>query len=95
VATTTTSHVTFNKRFKEAYGQTPGKAIREARLAKAKEWLATTHLAITRIAGMCDFAEQSKFYNFFKRETGLSPSEFRRQCSRDADTGNRGSRLDQ
>lgn len=78
VSTTTISHVTFNKRFRRAYGQTPGEAIRQAKVAKAKEWLATTHLAVTRIAGMCGFAEGSKFYDFFKRETGLSPSEYRR-----------------
>jgi LacI family transcriptional regulator len=73
------SQKTLNKRFAAVYGHTPGAAIRRVRIEQAKRWLATTNLSIARIAAMCGFDEPSNFNLFFKRETGCTPSEYRRQ----------------
>jgi LacI family transcriptional regulator len=66
-------------RFKDVVGRSPGEGIRRVRMERAKHYLVTTHLTIANIAGLCGYSEQSKFTNFFKRETGVSPSEFRKK----------------
>ncbi|MEX0866606.1 MAG: AraC family transcriptional regulator [Pirellulales bacterium] len=71
------SQKTLNKRFAAVYGRTPGEAIRQIRLERAKPWLTTTELFIGRIAEMCGFEEASNFNLFFKRETSCTPSQFR------------------
>ncbi len=72
------SQKTLNKRFVAVHGETPGAAIRRVRTERAKQWLAATDLSIARIAAMCGFGEPSNFNLFFKRETGCTPSEYRR-----------------
>ena len=72
------SQKTLNKRFAAVYGETPGAAIRRVRTERAKQWLATTDLSVARIATMCGFAEPSNFNLFFNRETGRTPTAYRR-----------------
>ena len=74
---TSLSLPTFNKRFVAKYGVTPGVAIRRVKVARAQYYLRTTGLSITRIADLCGFNQPAKFSNFFKRETGQTPSFFR------------------
>jgi LacI family transcriptional regulator len=76
------SQVTFTRRFREAFGRTPGAEIRHVRLEHAKTLLERTDLPITRIASVCGFAKVSPFNVFFKRETGQAPSEYRASSRR-------------
>ncbi len=76
---TAVSKQTLTSRFHEALGHTPGEEIRRVRLDHAKRYLLTTDLSIAHIAGLCGYNEQNKFGNFFKRQTGATPSRFRRQ----------------
>jgi AraC-like DNA-binding protein len=46
---------------------------------EAKRLLAHTDLPVTLIAESLGFAEATNFIKFFKRETGCTPIEFRRQ----------------
>ncbi len=69
---------TFHKRFAAKYGRTPGAEIRRLRTEQARYYLQTTTLTITRVGQLCGYDQHSKFANFFKRETGLTPSEYRR-----------------
>ncbi len=69
---------TFSKRFAEVYGRTPGEEIRRVRLERSQHFLRTSQLSVERIAQLCGYDQQAKFSNFFKRETGLTPSEYRR-----------------
>jgi len=71
------SQKTLNKRFRAVYGCKPGQAIRRVRVERAKGWLSSTRLSISRIATMCGFREASNFAFFFRRETGRSPGEYR------------------
>jgi LacI family transcriptional regulator len=73
------SQKTLNKRYIAVHGCTPGEEIRRVRSERAKQWLLTTDLSISRIASMCGFGEPSNFNLFFKRETGCTPSEYRSQ----------------
>ena len=71
------SQKTLSQRFVAEFGHTPGEEIRLVRLAAAKEYLQTTALSVERIAALCGYDQPSKFTHFFKRSTGLAPSEFR------------------
>lgn len=73
------SRVTFERRFKEHTGQTPGAEIRRIRIEKAEELLATTDLSVTQIAAQCGFEGSSRFSLFFRKRMGLSPSEYRKR----------------
>jgi LacI family transcriptional regulator len=68
---------TLHARFVERIGRTPGEEIRRVRLANAKCLLADPRLSISEVAQRCGFEQQSKFSNFFRRETGMSPRGFR------------------
>jgi len=63
--------------FKENIGITIGSFIKNRRLSAAKQLLASTELSVTEIAGKCCFYDSSFFTKTFKKEFGMSPSEFR------------------
>ncbi len=71
------SQRTFSRQFAELFGHTPGVAIRLVKTQKAKTYLVSTAYSVERISELCGFAEQGKFSNFFKRETGMTPSAWR------------------
>jgi len=75
---TDVSKQTLTSRFRDVLGRTPGDELRRVRLEHAKRYLLTTNLTIAHISGLCGFGQQNKFGNFFKRQTGLTPSQFRR-----------------
>jgi LacI family transcriptional regulator len=68
---------TLTKGFQRAMGCTPGEAIRHARLQYAKNYLASTDMSVADISGLCGYNQQSKFSKFFKRETEMTPLEYR------------------
>lgn len=77
--TQSVSRVTFERRFKEFTGQTPGAEIRRIRIEKAEELLRQSNLSVTQVAAQCGFEGSSRFSLFFRKRTGLSPSEYRRR----------------
>jgi AraC family transcriptional regulator len=70
--------VTLARGFRKAYGCSVGGYLRWLRLARATRQLVETDVALAEIALAAGFADQSHFSNAFRRETGLSPSAFRR-----------------
>ena len=70
--------VTLARGFRKAFGCTVGAYLRRLRLARAAERLAETDASLAEIALEAGFADQSHFSNLFRRETGVSPSAFRR-----------------
>lgn len=70
---------TLHQRFVERVGSTPGEEIRRLRVAAAKRLLADPSLSIGEVAQRCGFGQQSKFSNFFRRETDTSPRDFRQR----------------
>jgi AraC family transcriptional regulator of adaptative response / methylphosphotriester-DNA alkyltransferase methyltransferase len=46
---------------------------------KAKQMLVNTELTIVNIALLCGFGSLSTFYEFFKKQVGLSPKKYRKQ----------------
>ena len=63
---------------KAATGRTPSQLIREAKAKEAKRLLAGTDLTVRQIARRVGFADPAYFCRFFRRETGVSPGDFRR-----------------
>ncbi|WP_190212370.1 helix-turn-helix domain-containing protein [Kitasatospora indigofera] len=62
---------------KEATGRTPGQLIRGRQALEAKRLLLNTGLTVRQIAGQAGFADPAYFCRFFRRETGVTPGEFR------------------
>lgn len=71
------SRISFYKQFEKTFGLLPGKALRNSRVKKAKEYLASTDMLISQVGRRCGFSGESEFSNFFKRETGKTPKEWR------------------
>lgn len=74
------SRSTLKTRFRNQLDRTITEAIRAAHIERAKLLLRTTDLGIGRIAPACGFSEPSRLSEAFKRETGMTPIEFRRQA---------------
>ncbi|HWH00312.1 MAG TPA: helix-turn-helix domain-containing protein [Pilimelia sp.] len=67
-----------NEVVKEVTGSTPGQLIRQAQALEAKRLLGRTGLTVAQVARQLGFADPAYFCRFFRRETGVSPGEFRR-----------------
>lgn len=65
--------------FKKEVGMNINKYVMEYRMKKAKILLLTTNMKSYEIAVETGFANESYFSRSFKKMTGVSPSEFRRQ----------------
>ncbi|GGH22642.1 helix-turn-helix domain-containing protein [Mucilaginibacter phyllosphaerae] len=62
---------------KEVTGKTAGEWIDDAVILEAKVLLRNYEISIARIAEAIHFPDQSSFGKYFKKQTGLSPSEYR------------------
>lgn len=65
--------------FKTASGVSPSAAIAHARAAMAKGMLKQSDLSVTQIAQSCGYASAAHFCTAFRRDSGLSPSAYRRK----------------
>ena len=63
--------------FKECFGMSVSRYIQEKRIEKAKVLLDTTSLSVGEIALRVGYAEGNYFSKVFKKETGVSPTEYR------------------
>lgn len=67
--------------FKQKYGLTIHAFLSEKRLEQAKALLCNTDSSIRRIAEAVGFENEKYFSIFFRKNTELSPSEYRKQHS--------------
>ncbi|MGN9790782.1 helix-turn-helix transcriptional regulator [Streptomyces sp. OZ13] len=67
----------FVRAFKAVYGQTPGQYLSRRRVERAEEMLRTANLSVTEICTLVGFTSLGTFSARFKKQTGLSPSEYR------------------
>jgi len=65
--------------FKESVGETFQDYLKRRRMERAKELLAATRYRIDRIAALVGYDNAKYFYKVFKKETGLTPADFRRR----------------
>lgn len=75
------SRSSLNRRMHSIMGVTPADFLREARMKRACELLATTAASSADVAAACGFADPKYFAKAFKASQGLSPKEFRVNCA--------------
>ena len=64
---------------KKETGKTPKELINEFLIGQIKNALLTTEMTHQQIADQFNFPDQSAFGQFFKRQEGMSPSEWRQK----------------
>jgi transcriptional regulator GlxA family with amidase domain len=70
---------TFLRRFKAATGRLPGNYLQAQRMAIARTLLEGTSRPIQAIAGSVGYEDIAHFRKLFRRETGMTPGEYRRR----------------
>ncbi len=69
----------FNRLFKSALGMSPSRYHIRLRMEEARRRLRETKRSVVEIALDVGYANPSHFAQLFRRETGLAPSNYRRQ----------------
>ena len=72
------SETSLKNYFRGVYGQNISVYLREIRMNKAGELLATARLSVAEIAEQVGYLNQSKFASVFKKQFGVYPLEYRR-----------------
>ena len=72
------SCVYFRKLFVKKYGMPPSKYITNLKIQKAKGLIISDFISFNDIALACGFTSIYHFSKVFKKETGLTPTEFKR-----------------
>lgn len=67
--------------FKKEVGKTLTEYINEVRIESIKQYINYTNLSISEISFTFNFNHVTYFSRFFKKHTGLTPMEYRRQSS--------------
>jgi transcriptional regulator GlxA family with amidase domain len=68
---------TFNRRFKQALGKTPGGYLQQLRLGHARDMLQKTNLSIMEVAGQSGYQDASHFTRQFQKFFHITPGEYR------------------
>ena len=68
----------FSKLIRQASGKLPMEHIRQRVILEAKTLLRTTDMSIREIADALHFPTDSFFCRYFKHDTGISPSDYRK-----------------
>ncbi|MEM6885557.1 MAG: DNA-binding transcriptional regulator [Verrucomicrobiota bacterium] len=73
------SRRSLERRFQQSFGRTPIEEIRRIRIDKARKLLAETDMPMQLIAEKCGYATYNYLTHVFKRTTGMTPRDYRRQ----------------
>jgi LacI family transcriptional regulator len=71
------SRRSFEMHFRALVGRSPLQEIQRVRLVRAKDLLWQTEFSIRSVTELVGFAESTAFCKFFRKETGLSPGDYR------------------
>lgn len=83
----------FQKLFKTNVGSPPMTYLQEIRLEKAREFLKETFLQVQEIRLEVGINQDSHFTRGFKKKYGISPTQFRKQCWEETQTGKPDNRI--
>jgi LacI family transcriptional regulator len=70
------------RKFMQYLGRSPSQELRRLRINQARKLLSQTDLAMQEIAEACGYATYSYLGTVFKKETGVSPGDYRKQSRR-------------
>ena len=73
------SYTKFRRLFKQYTGQAPAQYFLNLKIHRAKEMLRGTNASVKEISYILHFENPEYFATLFKRRTGVSPSDFRKQ----------------
>ena len=73
------SYRTLNRRFIEVTELAPLAYLQALRIERAKELLESSHIDFDAITSNVGYEDASSFRRLFKRSTGISPAQYRRQ----------------
>lgn len=68
----------FRKRFTQVYGIPPVRYVLLLRIAQSRKLLTETQLPVSAVAERCGFSDLYYFSRVFTKETGFSPTAYRR-----------------
>lgn len=74
------SRATLTQAFRDGAGISPGDYLRRTRCNQAMDWLADRRRSISEIAFQLAFPSAQYFATVFRRYTGMTPGQYRRQC---------------
>lgn len=75
-----TNRTTLMTEFKHITGKTINEFVIDKRISVSKKILEFTNISIEELSEKCGFSSQSYFTRTFKRKTGLSPTQYRKQA---------------
>lgn len=75
----------FVKKFGRNIGCSPGKFLDRVLIARATKMLSDTSCSIKEVSETLKFCDQFYFSRFFRKQTGLSPRDFRKRFPRTLD----------
>lgn len=81
-AATALSERSLLRRFSAATGRTPLAYLQALRISAAQDRLADSAAPVERVAAEVGYENANAFRKLFRRETGLSPSEYRKRLRR-------------
>ena len=67
-----------SREFAAAYGVSLSAYLKRRQIRRAQQLLADSTLSTTRIGYLCGFGTRRTFYRAFRRDTGMSPDQYRR-----------------
>jgi len=73
------SRRTLERRFRESLGRSVAGEIRRLRIERAKQFLRDTDLSLAVVALRCGFLNAQSLCEIFRRETDMTPIDFRRE----------------
>ena len=71
--------------FRQETGKTVMQYLCELRIGYAKKLLDATGLSVTELCFACGYSSLPNFLKYFKKETGLSPLQYKKRAARSAD----------
>lgn len=75
------SRSTLERHFRAAFGKPPREFLIELRIRKAEELLVYTDAEVSEVAVQVGMSDPSHFARLFRKERGISPSEFRKRAA--------------
>lgn len=78
----------FSRRFHAVFGESPKKYLQKELFSRAALLLVDPGMNVKEVAGALGFSSEFYFSKFFKRLSGMSPSEYRQRSHRVLSPGN-------